>query len=550
MSARTPAQIIQEVLKGRGIPVAEQERFRSPDFTRDTHSPWLLKGMEEAVTRLSRARHEHIVIFGDYDADGVPGTALLQRALRDLGYERVTGLIPTREQGYGLTPETVAAVLTHRPDLVITVDNGIVSHHEVATLAEAGSDVIIVDHHEPLPGKVARAAVAIINPKQEGCTYPFRELCACTLAWKLAAALAERLGGPLGWLKWELDLVALSTIADMVPLTGENRVLARFGLTVLRKSRNVGLQALAAVAGLRLSECDAGDVGFKLAPRINAPSRMHGELVDNAHLALTLLTTDDTAQAERLAAEANRHNVARQQLVEKHLEEAERQLAERAHPGVLVVYHDSWSTGVIGLVASRLSEKYGRPAVVLAPEQGVVKGSVRSTGQVHALELLETAAAELERFGGHAKAAGLTVKGSVAEVQRLLEQYMDSLSGSLTDVLQDNDRPADGKLELGEVTVPLAEALAELEPFGLGFPTPLFTVEGEARTVRAVGAGGAHLSFFLTDGNERRKAIAFRYDGPPLQEGVRCRVRCSVQAETWREVTSAQCVVHHLELID
>jgi single-stranded-DNA-specific exonuclease len=548
MSGRSATVIIEEILSARGIPATERAAFCTPDFARDIHSPWLLKDMERTVTRLIAARddQEHIVIFGDYDADGIPATALLMRVLQHLGFTKLTPVIPMREHGYGLTDEAVTRLLKLKPDLLITVDNGTVSQHEVATLADAGVDVVIIDHHEPLPEKIAKRAHSIVNPKQEDCSYPYSELCACALAWKVMWALTERLGDDPTSLKWELDLVALSTVADMVPLTGENRALVQFGLKLFPKTRNQGLQALMQVAGVEAALVKAGDMSFKLAPRINAPSRMHEELLDGEQAALNLLTTESKEDAQKLATFLNRQNSERQALVEQHLEVAEAQVANRHDHKVLVVYDETWSTGIIGLVASRLLEKYRRPVVALASEQGEIKGSVRSVDGVHALELLEAASALLERFGGHTKAAGLTLKGTVEELRDALNAYMDGLLIT-TDQLAQGSRSTDGELGLDEVTLELADALEQLEPFGIGFPTPRFTITAEVTVARRVGQEGKHLSCMLSDGSIQRKAIAFSYKGTEPLPGEHYIITTTLQAEEWRDVRSVVCHVRSIE---
>jgi single-stranded-DNA-specific exonuclease len=328
MSNRAVEDIVAKILTDRGIPKSEQATFIQPDFERDTHSPWLLPGMTVAVERLCRAheKNDSVIVFGDYDADGVPATALLLRVCKRLGFAQVEGVIPTRTQGYGLTAAVVEELIARKPKVVVTVDNGTVAREEVKTLTEAGIDVIVVDHHEPQEGKVAEEALAIINPKMEGSMYPFQELCACALAWKLGCALAEKLYGDVVGLKWELDLVGLSTIADMVPLVGENRVLAQYGLKVLRKTKNLGLQALIEVAGVKIEQLSAGDVGFKIAPRINAPSRMHNELLNGEHSALRLLVAEDISEAREIAQHLNTQNNERQRLVDTHLAQAREQV--------------------------------------------------------------------------------------------------------------------------------------------------------------------------------------------------------------------------------
>jgi single-stranded-DNA-specific exonuclease len=505
-----------------------------------------MRGMQQAIERLLRARKERIVIFGDYDADGVPATALLVRCLRQLGFEELVPLIPLRSEGYGLTSQSVERILSEKPTVLVTVDNGTVAKDEVAALATAGVDVIVIDHHEPQAGHVADAALAIINPKQEQCPYPFKELCGCGLAWKMLWQLAVALKVSPDFLKWELDLVALSTIADLVPLVGENRLFATYGLQVLGKTRNLGLQALAGVSGIELVGVSAGDVGFKLAPRINAPSRMHHELLPSGeHAALTLFLATSTEQAAEIAQFLNAANTDRQALVDSHVAEAHRQAQEQLEAKALVVFHESWSTGVIGLVASKLVEVYKRPAVVLALEGGVVKGSVRSIGNVHAVKLVEAGEAFLERYGGHAKAAGLTFRtgavavGAVTGFRELVQ--LGIADASLEEMAIAGERKAEAVLSLSDVTLELAQTIQTLEPFGIGFPQPVFALKARVESLRAVGREGTHLSCFLVDPVDvkvKKKAIGFGMQKGDLADGQLVEVLAVVTAETWQGVTS------------
>lgn len=517
---RSPEEIITALFAKRGISPRHRELLTSPAWESLADVEQLV-GVSEAADILAQVvqRRERVVVFGDYDADGVPGTALMVRVLRRWGVP-VEGIIPKRSEGYGLTSDAVARILAHEPKLVVTVDNGTVAHDEVAALMQH-CPVIVCDHHEAHGGQAP--ATVICNPKLPQNTSPARELCGAAVAWYLLVATARRLGEDEKQLRWELDLVGLATIADMVPLTEENWLLARYGLEVLRKSRNEGLKALAAAAGVDLGALSAGDVGFKLAPRLNAPSRMHAELVDGRNAALELLCTDVPSRAQRLARYLSQQNEARQRLVETHLAEARIQAAQDAS-AVLVVFHPQGSTGVIGLVASRLAEETGRTVVALAPEDGTVKGSVRTVGKAHALEILEQAGELLERYGGHAKAAGLTVKPGVT-VQRLRE------------ALQPVAAPepvvpkVDMELSLEEASLELVRALEGFAPWGVGFARPVFQVAASLTRTRRVGAQSQHLLGELQDGSVRRRATWF---GAPLEvtEG-KTVVRATLEHDDW-----------------
>lgn len=509
-----------------------------------------MKGMSVAVARLSVAirEDETIGIFGDYDADGVPATALLVRALRGLGVEPVA-LIPTRAAGYGLNPGAVAEIISQGITLLITVDNGTVSESEIAALKEAGIDTIVCDHHEPQEGHLAYSALAILNPKQPDCPYPFKELCGCAIAWKLMISLYGELGRDWTPLKWELDLVAFSTIADMVPMLGENRVLVTYGLQVLRKTRNVGLKALAEVAGIELSKLSSGSVGFQLAPRINAPSRMHQEMEGGRNVALSLLTEPDSTEARRLAGYLNDQNAGRQRLLEQHLKEAEALAVAQGDDLCLVLYGETWSTGVIGLVAGRMLERFGRPVVALATEGGAIKGSVRSLDGFHAVELMAGAGELLERYGGHSKAGGLSLGEGV-----LPDQLRDSLNIWAAGQGWNHAgfavawrRGADLEISLQDADMELAEGLAVLEPFGIGFSAPLFESECKLGSVRRVGREQKHLACFLEDGAVRRKAIAFGKGETEVDPEQQYLVMYALEVEEWNNVRAPSCLIRRIE---
>lgn len=517
---RSPEEILQELFARRGVSARHQELLHDPRFEQLTDVERLV-GIPQAADLLAATIQAKgsVVVFGDYDADGVPGTALMVRALRRWGVP-VEGIIPKRAEGYGLTMDAVSRILAHKPSLVVTVDNGTVAQQEVAALMEH-CPVIVCDHHEA-HGEEAMATV-VCNPKLPQNTSPARELCGAAVAWYLLVATARRLGEDEKQLRWELDLVGLATIADMVPLTEENWLLARYGLEVLRKSRNEGLRALAAAAGVDLGTLSAGDVGFKLAPRLNAPSRMHAELVDGRNAALELLCTDVPAQAGRHARYLSQQNEARQRLVEAHLAEARVQATQDTN-AVLVVFHPQGSTGVIGLVASRLAEETGKSVVALAPEDGVVKGSVRTVGKVHALELLAQAEEVLDRYGGHAKAAGLSVKSGAA-VQRLRELVQPA------QVPEPVKPKVDMKIGLEEASLDLVQAMDVYAPWGVGFTRPVFEVEANLVRTRRAGAQSQHLLGELQDGSVRRRATWFSAPATVPEGAV--VVRATLEHDDW-----------------
>lgn len=545
--------IVRKLLERRGIPADARERFLNPLYEHDLHDPFLMKGMELAVRRLIQAikKKERIMVFGDYDADGVPGTALLIRAFNHLGVQ-VKPYIPNRTTGYGLSDQIVTRLVAEKCQLLITVDNGTVAHREIAASAEAGIDVIVCDHHQPQAEKLADKAYAILNPHQADCPYPFKELCGCAIAWKLMIALYRRLGKEEGPLKWELDLVALATIADMVPLLGENRVLAHYGLKVLAKSRNLGLRELVTVSGIKLTSLSAADISFRLAPRINAPSRMHHDDFRGENASLNLLLTSNPSEAQALAQFLNQQNAERQALLKEHLAEAMRQAEEQKDQSCLIVYQADWSTGLIGLIAGKLAEKYNRPVIALAKEGDRPKGSVRSVEGIDAVEWLSAASEFLEQFGGHQKAAGLTLRGEEQldnfrrQVAQTMAQTMAQTGKNLAELEKAAGRKPDLILSLSDVTMDLSGALSSLEPFGVGFPAPLFSSDVQIRERRLVGGEKQHLSLVVEQKQVLKKAIGFNLGPADIQIGQRYRIYYQVEAEEWSGTSSVSCKINRI----
>jgi single-stranded-DNA-specific exonuclease len=513
---REPQQILEQILESRGI--AADEQFLHPDFTRDVAEPEAIPGVIESAERLAAAiaSGERITLFGDYDADGIPGVAVLWKALQPLG-ATVTALIPYRRDGYGLTPASIERIVASAPKLVVCIDNGTVSVHEIASLKAQNLDVIVIDHHE-LHGELAPADI-LVNPKVHQGDQPEREFCACALAWKVAYALwrlQESRGVlPEGLkseqLKWNLDLVGFSTVADMVPLLGENRVLAQYGLQVLAKTRTLGLRALALTAGVELPEVNETSIGFRLAPRLNAAARVQDEERDGKHVGLQLLMTDDLTEASNLADHLEQANQKRQAQLQQAQKEAEEQALEQGDALVLVVAARHWESGIIGLVAGRLVERFHRPAFVCAEEAGQWKGSVRTPTGVDAVALMESVSSLLLRFGGHQGAGGLTLADGVTPEQ-LGEplRVWSAEQGYTLEQFRIWTRPRiDLELQLGEVTMPLADALRTLAPFGIGFPEVRFSAQVLIESAKRIGSTGAHLQVVLREGAAVVRGVYF-----------------------------------------
>jgi len=495
---------VAAVLLNRGVTGVRQARdFLNPSLEQ-LHSPWQMQGMERCVERLGRAlqEKENIVVYGDYDADGICATAILVEALARLG-GRVKYFLPSRfNGGYGLHREALAQLKESGAGLVVTVDCGTNAVVEAAYARELGLDLIITDHHQPL--SETPPAVAVLNPLQPGCPYPFKELAGAGVAFKLAGALYDRFNKPL--LLELLDLAALGTMADAVPLRGENRIIAAAGLEEIRSLHRPGLQALAAATALKGEKINSRTVAFVLAPSINAPGRM-GE----AEPAVRLLLERGPAEAQALAERLHRDNCLRREMERQLLDEAGAALRadpEIAGSPVITLAGEGWHHGIAGIVASRLVERYHRPVVLIALDGETGRGTARSIPGFDITAALQACANLLERFGGHEQASGFTIAADrVESLRRSLNDYA-------AEHLQEEDLlPAlelDGELSAEELSLELARQLAWLQPFGRGNPEPLFYTRGwELNSWRLVGADQSHLRLSFTGKNGAIDTIYF-----------------------------------------
>ncbi len=496
------APLVAQVLINRGLGTVQAARsfLRSDEM----HDPFLLAGMEAACERIGQALQgqEIIGVYGDYDVDGLTGTALLTRALRGLG-GKVIPRIPHRlEEGYGLCPDALKELAEMGVGLVVTVDNGIAAHQEIAMAREMGMDLIITDHHE-VPSMMPDVC-AVINPKQPGCPYPEKELAGVGLAYKLVAALAGQEVADT-----YLDLVALGTIADVVPLQGENRILAKQGLALLPNSGNQGLATLLTSLQLGDRPITAGQVGFVIGPRLNAVGRL-----DDSHTALELLLCDEAARARDLVNQLETFNRERQE-IEARIAHKAQLLVEQEHnldrDRALVLGHEDWHPGVIGIVASRLVEMYHRPVILVALDGEASRGSGRSIPGFNLYAALQECGDLLTQYGGHEMAAGLTIRPDRVPFlrQRLNEIAVRTLGESdLVPTLR-----LDAWVSLEELTLPLLKELDYLQPFGMANPAPVFAVrQVEILQARRVGHEGKHLKLLVRDPDTGAQigAIGFR----------------------------------------
>lgn len=451
-----------------------------------------MRDLDRAVDRLAEAvrRDEPVLIHGDYDVDGMCSTALLTRVLRAVGARRVVPFVPNRlTDGYDLGPAGVAAARAAGARLVVTCDCGTSAHAAIGELAAAGVDVIVTDHH--LPGGPLPPAFAVCNARRPDCPSGDKDLAAVGVAWKLAVALCEALGAPVAIAQRQLDLVALATIADVAPLRGENRVLVRYGLRLLAETTHPGLRALLRSSGLDGKPLTAGRVGFVLAPRLNAAGR-----IGDAKLGLALLLAEREDEANAIARELEELNRRRQELDRAVLDDAMRQLDEPRNRDrfAFVLAREGWHPGVIGIVASRVVEQTARPAVLVAVEAGVGKGSGRSIGPFDLHAALGACAPLFRRFGGHRAAAGLTMDAEQlpAFTERFDAVARERLSADdlVPEVRVDLDLP------LHDVGEALERFVRHFEPFGVGNPAPVFRARGArlASPGRKVGTDGLRLA--------------------------------------------------------
>ncbi|MFQ5814001.1 MAG: single-stranded-DNA-specific exonuclease RecJ [Anaerolineae bacterium] len=527
--------LIVQLLYNRGITAPQDvQDFLAGVGPED--NPFRLKGMNEAVTRLRQAIRggELVTVYGDFDADGVTATALLVETLSALG-ARVKPYIPHRvDEGYGLNTGALRQLASQGVSLVVTVDCGIRSLKEVNYGRKLGLDLIITDHHSV--GEEVPPALAVINPKQPDCPYPFQDLAGVGVAFKLAQALL-RANRQVPVAKGEvslneenlLDLAALGTVADLAPLLGENRSLVRRGLERLNAAERLGVRAMIAQAGLKPGQIDATTIGFVLGPRLNAAGRL-----DDASTSYDLLTCRSPDEAANLARELEELNRRRQRLTAETLERAKEQVLMAGEDEKLFfAAGEDFLSGIVGLVAGRLTEEFYRPAVVveLGPEES--RGSARSIPEFNITAALDQCRGLLVRYGGHAAAAGFTVANGNLEPlrERLKELAAEQLEGvELTPTLL-----IDAEVELSEMDWATQALLTQLEPCGYANPAPLLlSRRAIVRDARAVGAEGGHLKLTLSDGQARWDAIAFRRGQWAGQLPPHIDVVYSLEINEWR----------------
>jgi single-stranded-DNA-specific exonuclease len=497
------SELVRSLLSKRGIEnESDIAAFLNPDYVSHLHDPRLFSGMEVAVERTLRAIHggERIAMYADYDCDGIPGAALLLDLFTKIGYANVEVYLPHRDrEGYGFHKDAIEALAARGAKLIITIDVGTTAVDAVRFAKEKGVDVIITDHHE-ITGALPEA-IAVLNPKLA--PYPFPHLCGAGVAFKFAQALLNEgrtrdirsfVSVQEGWEKWLLDLVAVATVADMVPLVGENRVLAHFGLQVLRKSQRPGINALCNMLRLKKSELTEDEIGFSIAPRINAASRM-----DEPDLALTLLTTRDSAEAELLAAKLEKLNASRKGVVAGIVREARKRVRERFTDdhAVVVLGDPEWKPALLGLAANSVMQERGGVVCLWGRDAlGRIKGSCRSDGVISVTELFASAAELFEEFGGHEMSGGFSVsQGCVHELPHALAAAALALAKERS---FEKTLMHDSEVRLPDISWLLFRDVLRLAPFGAGNAKPMFLVRGGTVTsVRRFGKETDHVEVLL-----------------------------------------------------
>lgn len=480
----------------RGIQTEEALRdFLEPSLDQ-LHDPYELHDMDKAVTRIRQAieNYEQILIYGDYDADGMTSASIVKEALEQLGAECQVYLPNRFTDGYGPNASVYKYFIENQGvSLIVTVDNGVAGHEAIELAQSMGVDVIVTDHHS-MP-EVLPDAYAIIHPEHPEADYPFKHLAGCGVAFKLATALLEEVQVEL------LDLVAIGTIADMVSLTDENRILVKYGLSVLKNTQRIGLQELFKIAGIQENEVDEETVGFQIAPRLNALGRL-----DDPNPAIELLTGFDEEEARDIALMINQKNEERKEIVQKIYDEAKTMV--NPDNSVQVLAGEGWNPGVLGIVAGRLLEELHQPVIVLNIENGLAKGSARSIEAVDIFEALDPHRDLFVAFGGHAGAAGMTLEASKLEaLSQVLVAYIED---NKLDLSTKNDLFLDEELSLPDLTLETLKNFEKLAPFGMDNKKPVFYLKDfKVENARTMGAGNTHLKLKISQADAVFEVVAF-----------------------------------------
>ncbi|MCI7517149.1 MAG: single-stranded-DNA-specific exonuclease RecJ [Streptococcus sp.] len=537
-------ELASQILYSRGVDTAEKLiQFLSTDLSQ-LHDPYLLHDMDKAVNRIRQAieNYEQILVYGDYDADGMTSASIMKEALEMLGAEAQVYLPNRFTDGYGPNESVYKYFIEQQNvSLIITVDNGVAGNEAIAYAQSQGVDVIVTDHHG-LPAELPEA-FAIVHPEHPEADYPFKYLAGCGVAFKVACALLESIPTEM------LDLVAIGTIADMVSLTDENRIMVKVGLEILKQTERIGLIELIKVSDVDMADVNEETVGFKIAPQLNALGRL-----DDPNPAVELLTGFDDEEAHNIAKMINAKNEERKEIVQKIFDEA-MSMVDLEKP-VQVLAKEGWHPGVLGIVAGRILEQIAQPVIVLNIEDGIAKGSARSIEAINIFHALDEHRDLFEVFGGHAGAAGMT----------LVTENLDKLSQVLCDYIAENDIDLSQKkelvidevLELSEINLDTVHSLEKLAPFGMDNPKPVFEIKDfVVKQARTMGQNGAHLKLKIAQGTTAIDLVAFN-QGHLAQEFQQVQNLClatTLSINKWNGQTTVQLMledarVEGVQLID
>ena len=491
------APVLAQLLLRRGITTeSAAKRFFRPQLT-DLINPFLMKDMDLAVDRLNDAigRKERILVYGDYDVDGCTAVALVYKFLQQF-YSNIDYYIPDRyDEGYGVSKKGIHYAKETGVSLIIILDCGIKAINEIAYAKELGIDFIICDHH--VPDDTLPCAIATLNPKRTDDTYPFKNLCGCGVGFKFMQGFARSNGIPFSQLQPMLDLCAVSVAADLVPVEGENRILAYHGLRQLNQDPSVGLKAIIEVCGMTGRQITMSDIMFKIGPRINASGRM-----ENGKASVDLLVEKDYESALKVSNQINEYNEQRKDIDKQMTDEANQivaRLENQRHRSSIVIYDESWKKGVIGIVASRLTEIYFRPTIVITRDGDMATGSARSVAGFDVYAAIKSCRDLLLNFGGHTYACGLTLKWeNVKEFQNRFQKYVDN---NIMPEQKEQILNIDAELEFKDITKKLHSDLRKFAPFGPGNPKPLFATHDvyDFGTSKVVGRQQEHIKLELVD---------------------------------------------------
>lgn len=517
------SDLLKTLLENRGLNSQEAvERYLHPDYERDMHEALLMHDMERAVVRIFEAieAKEKIAIYADYDCDGIPGAVILHDLLKKIGYENFIVYIPDRhEEGYGLNKEAIDEFIKQEVKLIVTIDLGTSDHEDIAYAEGNGINVIVTDHH--IPHDTLPKAFALVNPKV-GDSYPEPMLCGAGVMFKLVQAFLKKYGEYFnikkGWEKWLLDMAGLATLSDMVPLTGENRVIAYFGLQVFRKSPRPGLQQLLKILKIDQRTITEDDITFMVTPRINAASRM-----DSPIRAFELLSENETGKAGALAMHLSKINDERKTLVAHIMKEVKHSLSERELGPVIVIGNPKWRLGVLGLVAGKICDEYARPVFVWGRQgegkEVVIKGSCRSDGSINVVDLMEEAREYFLDYGGHELAGGFSVSQDKIHT---LEEKLIGIFHKNKKELSEYKHDIDTDLSLSYVNDAFVKTIENMAPFGLGNPKPLFRFpQVSVRNTKQFGKEKNHLEIVIRDNSAEKTAISFFADNDSFSKKVR-----------------------------